>query len=150
MKSQEWVRNFSSISQCALSALASLRSFNLFSNSMNALNPGSISANGSISSFFADFPPNHTGILFFFAFNASLARCRAPCHSSISSRYISHTQCTHPLHQSGIPRETYDIQQLSGSSGRGGTLTPSTIRTDCGSGPARGAGPANREPKMIF
>jgi hypothetical protein len=42
------------------------------------------------------------------------------------------------------------MQQLSGSSGRGGTLTPSTTRTVSGSGPLRGAGPANLEPKKMF
>ncbi len=36
-------------------------------------------------------------------------------HASISSRYWSHTQLTHPL-----------MQQLSGSSGCGGTSTPAT------------------------
>jgi hypothetical protein len=41
------------------------------------------------------------------------------------------------------------MQQLSGSSGRGGTFIPSTIRIFSGGGGGRAAGPANRDPKII-
>ena len=41
------------------------------------------------------------------------------------------------------------MQQLSGSSGRGGTFIPSTVRTFSGGGGGRAAGPANLDPKMI-
>ena len=47
-------------------------------------------------------------------------------------------------------KRTYDIQQLSGSSGRGRTLIPSTIRICSGGGAGFAAGPAKRDPKMIF
>ena len=47
-------------------------------------------------------------------------------------------------------KRTYDIQQLSGSSGRGSTLIPSTIRICSGWGAGLAAGPARRDPKMIF
>lgn len=42
------------------------------------------------------------------------------------------------------------MQQLSGSSGLGGTLMPSTILIFSGGGAGREAGPASLEPKMIF
>ena len=129
---------------------------------MNARSPGSISARGSTSSLWAALPPSQAGIRFFFVFNASRARFRLTCQSSISSRYISHTQCTHPLQigQQVPPKRNearlfggegglYDMQQLSGSSGRGGTLIPSTIRIIPGSGGGLAAGPANLEPKII-
>jgi len=64
---------------------------------------------------------------------------------------MPHTQCTQPLHQSGsLPRVRYDIQQLSGSSGCGGIRIPSTSLKSAADAAALGAGPASREPKMIF
>lgn len=41
------------------------------------------------------------------------------------------------------------MQQLSGSSGRGGTLIPSTSRIFSGGGPGLEAGPARRDPNMM-
>src|SRR5271170_4462702 len=48
-----------------------------------------------------------------------------------------------------LQQETYDMQQLSGSSGRGGTVIPSTIRILSGGGAGLDAGPARRDPKMM-
>ncbi len=45
---------------------------------------------------------------------------------------------------------TYDMQQLSGSSGRGGTLIPSTTLIFSAGGAGLEAGPASLDPKMIF
>ena len=60
-------------------------------------------------------------------------------HSSSSSRYWSQTQLTQP-----------DIQQLSGSRGRGGTSTPA-IKVDLLSISARRSpGPASRDPKTTL
>ena len=42
------------------------------------------------------------------------------------------------------------MQQLSGSSGRGGTLMPSTMRIVSGAGGSLGAGPERRDPNMIL
>jgi hypothetical protein len=42
------------------------------------------------------------------------------------------------------------MQQLSGSSGRGGTLIPSTVRTLSGGGAGLEAGPASLEPNMML
>ena len=41
------------------------------------------------------------------------------------------------------------MQQLSGSSGRGRTFIPSTVRIFSGGGGGRAAGPANLDPKMM-
>ena len=65
--------------------LDSFLSCNFFSSSMKALNPGSISARGSLSSSLAALPPNQVGMRFPLAFRAWRALCRKLCQSSISS-----------------------------------------------------------------
>jgi hypothetical protein len=72
--------------------------------------------------------------LFSFSRFASAA-FRAAAHSCNSSPYRSHTQFTHPL-----------IQQLSGSSGRGGTHTPAIRVLLFSISARRSAGPASRDP----
>ena len=63
------------------------------------------------------------------------AAALASAHSSSSSRYRSHTQFTHP-----------DMQQLSGSSGLGGTIIPATLVLAFSISRRRSAGPASRDP----
>src|SRR5450432_669991 len=67
------------------------------------------------------------------------AAFRALAQSSISSPYRSHTQFTHPL-----------IQQLSGSSGRGGTQTPATSVLFFSISDLLSAGPPSREPNTTL
>lgn len=74
--------------------------------------------------------------------NLLSASAFAEAHASISSRKMSHTQLTHPL-----------MQQLSGSSGFGGTTTPATtllFARICANRSARSVGPRRREPKTTF
>jgi hypothetical protein len=116
---------------------------------MNSLIPTGISSNKSPSPppalQFVSLPPPSSSMLIatFLDFslracNAALASALFAAHSSMSSRYMSHTQFTHP-----------DIQQLSGSVGRGGTMTPA-ISCDFASISAfRSAGPAIRDPNTI-
>src|SRR5277367_6074498 len=66
------------------------------------------------------------------------AALRAVLHSSSSSLYRSHTQLTHPL-----------MQQLSGSSGRGGTQTPAIKVLFFSISDLLSAGPTRREPNTI-
>jgi hypothetical protein len=115
------------------------RFFNFFSVFMNSLMPTGISSNNLSSSElpaqFVSLPPPSSSILTavrlgapcsvatlpapsdasLLACIAALALALCSAHSSISSRYMSHTQFTHP-----------DMQQLSGSVGFGGTRMPAT------------------------
>ena len=84
-------------------------------------------------------PPPSASIVLSPAFNLRCASALAADQSSISSRYRSHTQFTHPL-----------IQQLSGSVGCGGTSTPAMyvdafLRSAARA--ANSAGPSSRDPK---
>lgn len=113
------------------------RCFNFFSVFINSLIPTGISSNSLSSPVlpvqFVSLPPPSSSILTavwlglscaatmlplpsdasLLACIAALAKALCSAHSSISSRYMSHTQFTHP-----------DMQQLSGSVGLGGTRMP--------------------------
>ena len=115
------------------------RFFNFFSVFINSLMPTGISSNSLSSPVlpaqFVSLPPPSSSILTavclgapcsvatppalseasLLACIAALAFALCSAHSSISSRYMSHTQFTHP-----------DMQQLSGSVGFGGTRMPAT------------------------
>ena len=115
------------------------RFFNFFSVFINSLMPTGISSNSLSSPVlpaqFVSLPPPSSSILTavclgapcsvatppalseasLLACIAALALALCSAHSSISSRYMSHTQFTHP-----------DMQQLSGSVGFGGTRMPAT------------------------
>lgn len=130
-------------------------SFSLFSCFINSLMPTGRSPNKSAPlPQFASLPPPSSSIVVAAAPpSAGAARARASlssrdfaifaswlfaAHSSSSSRYWSQTQLTQP-----------DMQQLSGSVGRGGTSTPA-IRIDFAStSRRRSPGPARREPKTM-
>ena len=107
--------------------------------SLNRLS-GSVSEASSTTSQFVSRPPPSSSTLAACdirrAVSLLLASAVLAAHSSSSSRKRSHTQLTQP-----------DMQQLSGSTGRGGTHTPATlVECRCISS-RRSAGPARREPK---
>jgi hypothetical protein len=138
--------------------------FNFFSVLINSRMPTGISSNKPLVSFppsmpqLDSHPPPSSSILVATRLGAPLPAticpdpvpsCRCACiaalacalfsaHSSMSSLYNSHTQFTHP-----------DIQQLSGSVGFGGTLTPAMICEAAFISFRRSAGPASFEPKTI-